>query len=104
MPNPCNCITDINSKLEEHKLDVSICFSGNELVARTYTSLQRKDNGRAETRSKKPCLVAHKFCPFCGTRYEPEPPKPIKSSELIALLDDPKIAESVNEKGGGRFA
>jgi hypothetical protein len=30
------------------------------------------------------------------------PPKPISSQKLIALLDDPRIAAAVNEKGGGR--
>ena len=33
----CNCIADIDSKLEKHTLDTAICFSGNTLVARTYS-------------------------------------------------------------------
>ncbi|MFY9351659.1 MAG: hypothetical protein WBL20_07825 [Sphingobium sp.] len=68
----CDCISDIDSKLEEHSLDTAICFAGNALVARTYTSLRRKDNLRPETRSKKPRLFAHTFCPFCGERYDAE--------------------------------
>lgn len=71
----CNCITEINEKLPDHKLDVAICFSleKSELTARTYTSLDRRDNGKRETRSKHPRLFGHTFCPFCGTRYEPAP-------------------------------
>lgn len=69
----CNCITEIDSKLPEHKLDITICFSRkrNTMTAQTYTSLERRDNGKREMRSKYPRLFAHTFCPFCGTRYEP---------------------------------
>lgn len=104
MPNPCNCIADINSKLKEHSLDTAICFSDFELVSRTYTSLRRKDNDKPETRNKKPRLFAHTFCPFCGTRYTPEPAQPATSSDLTTLLDDPKVATAVNDQGGGRHA
>jgi hypothetical protein len=69
----CECITEIDARLEEHTLDTAICFSGNSLVARTYSSLRRKDTGRPETRSRKPRLFAHTFCPFCGERYVPAP-------------------------------
>ena len=71
----CNCISEIQEKLPEHKLDIAICFSRekNELTARTYTPLDRRDNGKRETRSKKPRLFGHTFCPFCGTRYEAVP-------------------------------
>ena len=38
----------------------------------------------------------------------PDPPQSVRpvasSAELIALLDDPKVAASVNEQGGGRFS
>lgn len=100
----CNCISEIDGKLDEHTLDAAICLSNNKLVARTYSSLRRKDNGRPETRSKKPRLFAHTFCPFCGTRYEMEPARQATSADLIALLDDPVIASAVNEQGGGRHA
>lgn len=104
MSKSCNCISEIDSKLEEHTLDTAICFSGNQLVARTYSNLRRKDNNRPETRSKKPRLFAHTYCPFCGVRYEVEPARPAKSSDLAAMLDDPKVAAAVNEQGGGRHA
>lgn len=69
----CKCITEIESNLPEHKLDIAICFSreSNTMTARTYTALDRRDNGKRETRSKQPRLFAHTFCPFCGTRHEP---------------------------------
>ncbi len=100
----CNCIADIDSKLEKHTLDTAICFSGNTLVARTYSGLRRRDNNRPETRSREPRLFAHTFCPFCGARYQAEPAKPASSADLVALLDDPAVAAAVNEKGGGRSA
>ena len=68
----CNCIADINAKLEEHELDTSIVFGNNELTLATYTQLIRKDNRRPETRSKKPRIMAHTYCPFCGVRTRPE--------------------------------
>ena len=100
----CNCIADIDAKLEKHTLDTAICFSDNKLVARTYSSLRRRDNNKPETRSREPRLFAHTFCPFCGQRYNAEPPKPASSAELIAMLDDPTVASAVNEQGGGRAA
>lgn len=76
MPEACNCITALEAELPEHKLDIAIMFSSstNTLSARTYTRLDRRDNGRAESRRDKPRLVAHTFCPFCGTRYDPQAP------------------------------
>lgn len=68
----CDCITEINGMLEEHILDTSIAFSLGTLTARTYTDLIRKDNGKKETRSKKPRLFAHSFCPFCGVDQRPK--------------------------------
>lgn len=70
----CNCITEIEANLPEHKLDVAIFFSrtANTMTAQTYTPLERRDNGRRESRSNKPRLFAHTFCPFCGTRHEPD--------------------------------
>ncbi len=68
----CDCISEINAKLEEHSLDTGIAFSGGALIARTYTDLIRKDNGKKETRSKKPRLFAHNFCPFCGVDQRPK--------------------------------
>lgn len=99
--NPCKCIEEIDAELEELTLDIAICFSGSNLVSRTYSRLLRKDNGKPESRSRKPRVFAHTFCPFCGTRYEP---KPVTSAELAKLGDDPEIAASVNEQGGGRAA
>lgn len=71
----CNCIDNISKELTEHNLDTAIMWprDGGTLTSRTYTSLTRKDNGRAETRSKMPRIFAHTFCPFCGERYDPVP-------------------------------
>ncbi len=70
----CTCITDINAKLADDRLelDVALMFSGNSLVARPYSRLMRKDNGRPETRSGRKTMFAATFCPFCGTAYSEE--------------------------------
>jgi hypothetical protein len=44
----------------------------------------------------------HAIEPFMDALESALPPKPISSQKLIALLDDPRIAAAVNEKGGGR--
>lgn len=62
----CNCIADIEAKLSDHSLDVSLAVRGQSMNFETYTALLRKDNGRRESRSKQPRLIAHSFCPFCG--------------------------------------
>jgi hypothetical protein len=68
----CTCIETIDAKLAEdgHSLDLAFVFSGNTIVARPYSRLLRKDNGRAETRSGRRCSFIASFCPFCGTKYE----------------------------------
>lgn len=70
----CDCISEIEAELPEHKLDIAICFSraNNTMTARTYTALDRRDTGKRETRSKQPRIFGHTFCPFCGARYEDE--------------------------------
>lgn len=78
---PCSCIENINAELEEHVLDTAICLFENQLVSRTVSSLRRKDNHKPETRSRKPRLFAHTFCPFCGTRYEAQPDQPATLAE-----------------------
>lgn len=82
MTEACQCISEIEAKLPEHKLDVAIVWSrpANTLTARTYTGLERRDNGKPERRSSKPRMMAHNFCPFCGVRFEPEPAAPAESS------------------------
>lgn len=69
---PCKCIEDINAALDVHTLDTAIVISRDlrGMTARTYTGLMRKDNGKAETRSRQPRVFGHKFCPFCGDAYD----------------------------------
>lgn len=90
----CNCITDIENKLEEHTLETAIMFGQNacELTCQTFTGLKRRDTRKSETRSGKPRIFAHTFCPFCGTRYRPEKPQ-ADTTELPAVIDGPNGAE-----------
>lgn len=71
----CNCIEQIEAAMPEHKLDLAIFWNPGRsaLTAQTYTSLLRRDTGRKETRSNKPRVFSHKFCPFCGVSMNTEP-------------------------------
>lgn len=65
----CDCITEIEAKLPDHKLEIAFMLRGNTLTSETCSRLERRDNGRRESRSGKPKIFAHTFCPFCGERY-----------------------------------
>lgn len=65
----CNCIGEIERLNPDNKLEIAIMLRGNSLTAETCTNLLRSDNGKRESRSGKPKIAAHTFCPFCGTRY-----------------------------------
>ena len=46
----------------------------------------------------------HALQPYLEALEAALPPPSVSSSKLIALLDDPRIAAAVNEKGGGRHS
>lgn len=72
----CKCIANINEQLDGQELETGLMLSRDlrNMYLRTFTPLIRKDNSKRENRSSKPRQAAHKFCPFCGTRYEAEHP------------------------------
>lgn len=69
----CNCIADIESKLDGQKVEIAIFFAKNQLEARPHIGLCRADTNRRENRRGKPKVLAPKFCPFCGESYEALP-------------------------------
>lgn len=65
----CDCVGEIERLNPDHKLEIAIMLRGNSLSAETCTNLMRRDNGKRESRSGKPKIAAHTYCPFCGRRY-----------------------------------
>lgn len=80
----CNCIDEINAELTDHEVETGIMLRKTAMTAETYSGLIRKDNGRLETRSKKPRYFAHTFCPFCGTRYRDEAEETAAIEQAVA--------------------
>lgn len=72
----CNCISDVESKLDDQRLAVALIMRGNTLIARPYVALFRKDKGVLENRRGKPKSFIATYCPWCGVRYEDEPAEP----------------------------
>ena len=68
----CDCIEKIERDLAEHTLETGIMLRSGTMTAETYSGLVRRDNGKIETRSKKPRYFAHSYCPFCGAKYREE--------------------------------
>lgn len=70
----CECVSRIDEQLSpDHKLDISIFFETDRTLAgRPYSRILRKDNGKPETRSRKPSVFSFTYCPFCGVRYQAE--------------------------------
>ncbi|MDB5724975.1 MAG: hypothetical protein JWQ16_1729 [Novosphingobium sp.] len=70
----CSCVEHVNDLLAPGaKLELAIMFRDNELIARPYSRILRKDNGRPETRRSKAGIFAFSHCPFCGVAYDAEP-------------------------------
>jgi hypothetical protein len=73
-------------------------IAGDAVYAAAQALVSRsKDTGAIQT-------VGHRCAlqPFLDALEAALRPKPVSSQKLIALLDDPRIAAAVNEKGGGR--
>ena len=73
----CNCIEEINKRLEEMqpdnntKLDIPITFSlsGKFGIQRVRVQTTKRDTYNR----KKPISIQAAYCPFCGKAYEEEP-------------------------------
>jgi NAD-dependent DNA ligase len=73
MSGSCTCVADFNVKLREHNTriveTIGIPRDGSAIYVRPSITTEK-----IETRKRGgPALVIPTFCPFCGTRYEPEP-------------------------------
>lgn len=75
---PCDCLRQFNAKLKEHNTEISVTF-GMPRDGRPMYTRPRIATNKIETRKRVgPVLVIPTFCPFCGTRYEPEPVTPVE--------------------------
>jgi hypothetical protein len=67
----CNCIQEINARLKEHRVCLSVAYqplTGKSPVA--AVPLVRRDTWNFEKRRGKPRDIIATFCPWCGVRYE----------------------------------
>lgn len=70
---PCDCIRIVEAQLKERntRIKLPLFFSGAPEVAdRVQIVTEQIEKGRGKPREVG--LIAT-FCPFCGTRYTPEP-------------------------------
>jgi hypothetical protein len=69
---PCNCADTIDDKLKDRntRLTRAIVFSQRHPDNPNLMIVTEQiESGRGK---KKACGMFASFCPFCGTRYEPE--------------------------------
>jgi len=70
----CDCIETVSEKLApDHRLNTTMVFGEGE-ISKPMIALIRRDTWTPEKRRGKPGHILCTFCPFCGVRYEPEPP------------------------------
>ena len=67
----CNCIADIDKRLEPDGQCINASIFGNP--RRAAIDLIRMDKWVPENRRKKPRLMIASFCPFCGEKYADPP-------------------------------
>lgn len=69
-----------------------------------YTAARDLVSRFRDTEALQAIGYQHGLEPFVKALEAALPPKPISSRKLIDLLDDPRIASAVNERGGGRWS
>lgn len=79
MSGGCGCIADFNQRLKAHNTRIvsALCNPEGEWVERPVVASERIETGRGKM---KAATIVPTFCPFCGTRYAPEPSKPAEVS------------------------
>ncbi|MDC7808821.1 hypothetical protein [Sphingomonas koreensis] len=79
MTDSCTCVADFNVKLAEHNTRIVETF-GFPRDGRPIFTRPKIQTEKIEPRKRVgPAIAVPTFCPFCGTRYEPEPAKPAEA-------------------------
>lgn len=72
----CNCIDNLDQKLAKHNTRI-VRMVGFARDGRPAYARPKIDTEKIETRKRgSAMMVIPTFCPFCGTRYEPQPAQP----------------------------
>lgn len=69
----CSCIADLDALLPaDNRVEILLSLVDGQLVARAFSNIIRRDTEKIERRRGRASSICATFCPFCGTRYQPE--------------------------------
>jgi hypothetical protein len=69
----CSCIADLDALLPaDNRVEILLSLVDGQLVARAFSNIIRRDTEKVERRRGRASSICATFCPFCGTRYQPD--------------------------------